>query len=139
MARLARPVRPDAAEQFRLTVPFANPEIALALEHAAAGTFYSGPRRHRRSRRSAGSAESDLAAHAHDWVECLRFAYGGSTLLELPPNGQGSIAGWALDRWRRPSPPTRWKRWPAPMSGGTPGSAGRHTPVQPTARGWRYR
>jgi gamma-glutamyltranspeptidase/glutathione hydrolase len=93
----------DAAEQFRLTVPFANPEIALALDHAAAGTFYSGP-----VAQAIASVswldESDLAAHAHDWVEPLRFAYGGSTLLELPPNGQGAIAGWALESLASPEP-----------------------------------
>ena len=58
----------------------------------------------RRSRPVSWLDESDLAAHAHDWVEPLRFAYGGSTLLELPPNGQGAIAGWALESLASPEP-----------------------------------
>ena len=37
-------------------------------------------------------------------MEPLRFAYGGSTLLELPPNGQGAIAGWALESLASPEP-----------------------------------
>ena len=49
----------DAAEQFRLAVPFANPHLAMALEHAAAGTFSSGP-----VARSAGAFASLLAAVA---------------------------------------------------------------------------
>jgi gamma-glutamyltranspeptidase / glutathione hydrolase len=93
----------DAAEQFRLTVPFANPQIALALEHAAAGTFYSGPVA-RAIAFASWLDEADLAAHSHDWVEPLRFAYRGSTLLELPPNGQGAIAGWALESLASPEP-----------------------------------
>jgi gamma-glutamyltranspeptidase/glutathione hydrolase len=93
----------DAAERFRLTVPFANPDIASALEHAAAGTFYTGPVAEAIASVS-WLDESDLASHTHDWVEPLRFAYGGSTLLELPPNGQGAIAGWALESLASPAP-----------------------------------
>ena len=60
------------------------------------GTFYSG-----RCGEAivAGSwlAESDLASHTNDWVDPVEFSFRGHTLLELPPNGQGSIAGWALE------------------------------------------
>ena len=50
-------------------------------------------------------SESDLAAHANDWVEPLAFSYRDHLLLELPPNGQGSIAGWALELLRSPELP----------------------------------
>jgi gamma-glutamyltranspeptidase / glutathione hydrolase len=37
-------------------------------------------------------------------VEPLRFPYGGHELLEHPPSGQGSIAGWALESLASPRP-----------------------------------
>ena len=93
----------DAARQFTLTTPFRNPEIALALEEAAAGRFYTGA-----VAEAIVSAcwlsTDDLASHDHDWVEPLRFTYRDRTLLELPPNGQGSIAGWALESLASPAP-----------------------------------
>jgi gamma-glutamyltranspeptidase / glutathione hydrolase len=39
---------------------------------------------------------SDLAAHAHEWVEPLRISHRGAEVLELPPNGQGAVALQAL-------------------------------------------
>ena len=50
-----------------------------------------------RSRRSRGSTRPTSRRTENDWVEPLEFAYRDRTLLELPPNGQGSIAGWALE------------------------------------------
>jgi gamma-glutamyltranspeptidase / glutathione hydrolase len=93
----------EAAEVFQLRRPFTNPRMALALEHAAAGTFYRGP-----VAAAIASAcwldSDDLAAHRSEWVAPLRFAYRGHELLEIPPNGQGSIAGWALEALASPSP-----------------------------------
>ncbi len=40
--------------------------------------------------------ESDLAAHGGEWVEPLSLTYGGSELVELPPNSQGMTAQLAL-------------------------------------------
>jgi gamma-glutamyltranspeptidase/glutathione hydrolase len=83
--------------------PWRGDGVAAALEEAAAGTFYTGP--------VADAIASvcwldaaDLTAHACDWVEPLRFGHAGAVLLELPPNGQGSIAGWALESLRSPAP-----------------------------------
>ena len=53
----------------------------------------------------AGSLAGDLEAHRNDWVEPLAFSYRGHQLLEMPPNGQGSIAGWALESLRSPELP----------------------------------
>ncbi len=41
-------------------------------------------------------AEDDLAAHAGEWVEPLRYDYRGVEVCELPPNGQGAAALLAL-------------------------------------------
>ena len=96
----------DAAAAFAPASPFRSPAIATALEHAVAGTFYSGPV-------AAAIAsvswldEADLAAHENDWVEPVEFGYRDRTLLELPPNGQGSIAGWALEGLASPDPPAQ--------------------------------
>jgi gamma-glutamyltranspeptidase/glutathione hydrolase len=96
-------LRGDAAVVFAPSSPWRNEAVADALGHAVAGTFYSGPVA------AAIAAVSwldrdDLAAHACDWVEPLRFDHRGHVLLELPPNGQGSIAGWALEGLRSPAP-----------------------------------
>lgn len=85
-----------AAAQFAARDPFRNPEIAQSLLAAADGSFYSG----RCGEAIVGGSwlsKSDLEAHTNDWVEPLEFEFRGHTLLELPPNGQGSIAGWALE------------------------------------------
>lgn len=86
----------DAARHFAVRDPFSNPELAESLRSVRDGTFYSG-----RCGEAivAGSwlAESDLASHTNDWVDPVEFSFRGHTLLELPPNGQGSIAGWALE------------------------------------------
>nr|MBA2332294.1 gamma-glutamyltransferase [Actinomycetota bacterium] len=41
-------------------------------------------------------AESDLAAHASEWVEPVRLRYRDVEVCELPPNGQGAAALIAL-------------------------------------------
>src|SRR3954469_870012 len=93
----------DAAARFQPRSPMTNPDIAVALEHAVAGTFYEGD-----VARAIASvswlSEGDLAAHENEWVTPMRFPYRGHELLELPPNGQGSIAGWALESLASPSP-----------------------------------
>jgi gamma-glutamyltranspeptidase/glutathione hydrolase len=93
----------DAAKLFAPRTPMTNPDIALALEHVVAGTFYGGE-----VARAIASVswleESDLAAHRSEWVTPLAFEYRGHHLLELPPNGQGSIAGWALESLASPAP-----------------------------------
>jgi gamma-glutamyltranspeptidase / glutathione hydrolase len=94
----------EAAEVFRPTAVFANPAMAATLELVAEGRFYDGA-----VAEAVASASwlspSDLAAHGNDWVEPLAFGYRDHQLLELPPNGQGSIAGWALEYLRSPSLP----------------------------------
>src|SRR5204863_402332 len=50
---------------------------------------------------------ADLEAHENDWVEPVEFAYRDRMLLELPPNGQGSIAGWALEALGASDPPAQ--------------------------------
>jgi len=86
----------EAADVFAPAPVVANPGIARALRAAAAGDFYTGE-----VAAAIASAcwltEADLAAHRNDWVEPLRFGFRGHEVLELPPNGQGSIAGWALE------------------------------------------
>jgi gamma-glutamyltranspeptidase/glutathione hydrolase len=96
----------EAAAAFQAGSPFRSPAIATALEHAAAGTFYSGPVADAIASVS-WLDPADLAAHRNDWVEPIEFGYRDRTLLELPPNGQGSIAGWALEALESPEPPTQ--------------------------------
>ena len=84
---------------------FANPALADTLETVVAGGFYPGDTAARHRRPPAGWLAGDLEAHRNDWVEPLRSAIAATTLLELPPNGQGSIAGWALESLRSPELP----------------------------------
>jgi gamma-glutamyltranspeptidase / glutathione hydrolase len=86
----------DAATHFAASDPFRNPPMAQSLRAAAGGTFYTGPCGEAIVEAS-WLAESDLQLHTTDWVEPVGFEFRGHTLLELPPNGQGSIAGWALE------------------------------------------
>ena len=96
----------DAHAVFEPASPFRSPAIATALEHAAAGTFYTGPVADAIASVS-WLDQADLAAHENDWVEPIEFTYRDRTLLELPPNGQGSIAGWALEALGSPDPPAQ--------------------------------
>ena len=91
----------DAAATFELRGAFRNPAVADTLELAAAGRFYQGPIAEAIASVCWLSVD-DLAAHQPEWVTPLRFAYRDHTLLELPPNGQGSIAGWALESLASP-------------------------------------
>ncbi len=93
----------EAAAVFAPSERHANPAIAETLEQIAEGRCYSGEL----ARAIAGASwlsEADLEAHENRWVDPLRFAYRGHTLLELPPAGQGSIAGWALEALASPAP-----------------------------------
>jgi gamma-glutamyltranspeptidase/glutathione hydrolase len=93
----------EAAATFAPADRHANPAIADTLERISEGRFYSGEL----AQAIAGASwlsEADLESHENRWVDPLRFAYRGHTLLELPPAGQGSIAGWALEALASPAP-----------------------------------
>lgn len=94
----------EAAEVFRPGPVFANPDMAGTLEVVADGRFYGGAVAEAIASVS-WLEEADLEAHRNDWVEPMEFEYAGHRLLELPPNGQGSIAGWALESLVSPSLP----------------------------------
>ena len=96
----------DAYAAFEPASPFRSPAIATALEDTAAGTFYTGPVADAIASVS-WLDQADLAVHENDWVEPIEFTYRDRTLLELPPNGQGSIAGWALEALGSPDPPAQ--------------------------------
>lgn len=75
---------------------------ATLREIAATGgeSFYRGAlaekiAAHARSN-GAALSESDLAAHAPEWVGTLRTQFAGADLHEIPPNGQGIAALIAL-------------------------------------------
>ena len=82
---------------------FACPAMAASLEKIAAthgNAFYRGDlaaamvadaKRH-----GAAHALADFADHAIDWVAPLSLDYGGATVHEIPPNGQGIAAQIAL-------------------------------------------
>ncbi|MBC22895.1 MAG: gamma-glutamyltransferase [Phycisphaerae bacterium] len=82
---------------------FMNPRQAETLE-AIAGSggaeFYQGELADRidaASREGGGHLRgSDLQAHTIDWVDPISIDYGGYTLHEIPPNGQGIAALIAL-------------------------------------------
>ena len=129
----------DAAACFELRDPFTNPQIARALRAAGDGSFYTGAVVEAIASVCWLSAD-DLAGHRNDWVEPIPFRFGDHTLLELPPNGQGSIAGWALEALADDlGPPAQVEALADAYRGDMPGSVGRRTPVPRTPRGWRYR
>ena len=78
------------------------------------------------------------AEHENRWVDPVEFA-SRFVLLEMPPPGQGSIAGWALESLASPAPRTRWTRWPTLMRAATRRSAARRTCVPRTVTAWRSR
>jgi gamma-glutamyltranspeptidase/glutathione hydrolase len=97
---------PRAGETFRC------PPMARSLEAIATSggeTFYRGEL----ARAMAGDAErhgalhtvEDFARHACDWVTPLGFDYRGTTVHEIPPNGQGIAALIALGILQALGPP----------------------------------
>jgi len=82
---------------------FSCPAMASTLEKIAAthgNAFYRGElaaamvadaKRH-----GAAHELTDFADHAIDWVDPLALDYGGATVHEIPPNGQGIAAQMAL-------------------------------------------
>src|SRR4029077_15676750 len=93
----------DAAATFELRGAFRNPAVADTLELAAAGRFYEGPMAEAIASVCWLSVD-DLAAHQPEWVTLRRSARRAPALLALPPNGQGSIAGGALESLASPEP-----------------------------------
>jgi len=84
---------PAAGELFR------NPALARALETIAEGgreAYYSGPISAsivKFSDQHGGFFSArDFSEHRSDWVEPISTTYRGTTLYELPPNGQGLAA-----------------------------------------------
>jgi gamma-glutamyltranspeptidase / glutathione hydrolase len=92
----------EAAEVFRPAERHVNPAIADTLEAIAAGEYYHGGPARAISEVSWLSRD-DLAAHENRWVDPVEFRYRDHVLLEMPPAGQGSIAGWALESLASPS------------------------------------
>jgi gamma-glutamyltranspeptidase/glutathione hydrolase len=92
----------DASEVF-LPAPaagstFRNPAVAATLRRIAADGpdgFYRGPVAEAIAAASWLEVD-DLAAVQADWVEPLRTSFGGATVCELPPNGQGAAALQAM-------------------------------------------
>ena len=88
---------PNVGERFTM----AHAARALQLIGATQGeAFYRGEiaaaiAAHARDHGGAMS-QADLAAYAPQWVEPLAQDYGGHTLHEIPPNGQGVAAQMAL-------------------------------------------
>jgi gamma-glutamyltranspeptidase/glutathione hydrolase len=83
---------PRAGEAYRL------PELGATLRRIAESgpaAFYEGVVAEAIASVS-WLEESDLAAHAGEWVDPLRFDYRGVDVCELPPNGQGAAALLAL-------------------------------------------
>ncbi len=83
---------PALGEDF--TLPGLHTTLA-ALAEQGPDAFYRG-----RLAEAIASAcwldERDLAEHASEWVEPLRYDYRGVEVCELPPNGQGAAALVAL-------------------------------------------
>ncbi len=79
--------------------PFANPTLAHTLELLAAGgrdAYYRGEIAEKivaYSKRVGGFfAEEDFARHTSEWQEPISTTYRGTTVWEMPPNGQGLAA-----------------------------------------------
>ena len=88
---------PEAGERF--TAP-AHARTLQRIAETKGAAFYRGDLAesmvaHARQHGGAMSL-ADLAAHVPDWVEPLAQDYRGSTLHEIPPNGQGIAAQIAL-------------------------------------------
>jgi gamma-glutamyltranspeptidase / glutathione hydrolase len=82
---------------------FAAPAMARTLELIAATrgeAFYRGELAERMVAHSrangGGHVLEDFASHADDWVTPLALDYRGTTVHEIPPNGQGIAALMAL-------------------------------------------
>ncbi|WP_408608155.1 gamma-glutamyltransferase family protein [Candidimonas nitroreducens] len=82
---------------------FTQPEMAETLERIAATSgadFYTGYTARLLADHAAASGacltQEDLAAHRADWVEVLRGRYRDTILSEMPPNGLGVVALYAL-------------------------------------------
>src|SRR6185295_12477543 len=82
---------------------FRCPPMARTLELIAAthgDAFYQGELAEAMTAhaRAHGAVHSvgDFAAHTLEWVQPLALDYGGVTVHELPPNGQGVAALMAL-------------------------------------------
>lgn len=94
---LPRGRAPRAGELFRC------PPMAASMEQIAAthgNAFYRGELAATmvRDAQAHGAAHTlaDFAAHTVDWVTPLALDYGGATVHEIPPNGQGIAAQMAL-------------------------------------------
>jgi gamma-glutamyltranspeptidase/glutathione hydrolase len=94
---LPRGRAPDAGEMF------ACPAMAASLQKIAAThghAFYRGELAAamvaHASAHDAPHTLADFATHTLDWVAPLALDYGGATVHELPPNGQGIAAQMAL-------------------------------------------
>ncbi len=86
---------------------FACPAMAETLEKIAAthgNAFYRGELAQAMvadaKRHGAAHTLADFAAHSVDWVAPLALDYGGATVHEIPPNGQGIAAQMALGMLR---------------------------------------
>jgi len=83
---------------------FRAPGLAAILRQIAEGgarAFYEGPAAEailETSRQEGGGfTAADLAGHQSTWVEPITTIYRGTTLAEIPPNGQGLTALLALN------------------------------------------
>ena len=88
---------PEVGEKF--TAP-AHARTLKRIAESKGAAFYKGElaesmAAHARAHGGAMTL-ADLAAHTVDWVEPLAQDYRGSTLHEIPPNGQGIAAQMAL-------------------------------------------
>jgi len=94
---LPRGRAPSAGEKFACE-PMAKSLEAIASTHGNA--FYRGELAHAMAANAhahgALHSAEDFAAHSIDWVDPLALDYGGATVHEIPPNGQGIAAQMAL-------------------------------------------
>jgi gamma-glutamyltranspeptidase/glutathione hydrolase len=86
---------------------FSCPAMAATLEKIAAthgNAFYRGELAQAMvadaKRHGAAHTLDDFESHAVDWVTPLALDYGGATVHEIPPNGQGVAAQMALGMLR---------------------------------------